>query len=25
MDKPKAYCRLFLPSFLLLSACTVDI
>ncbi|WP_252384138.1 hypothetical protein, partial [Escherichia coli] len=20
MDKPKAYCRLFLPSFLLLSA-----
>ena len=25
MDKPKAYCRLFLPSFLLLSARTVDI
>lgn len=25
MDKPKAYCRLLLPSFLLLSACTVDI
>ena len=25
MDKPKAYYRLLLPSFLLLSACTVDI
>lgn len=25
MDKPKAYCRLLLPCFLLLSACTVDI
>ncbi|EOP3966419.1 hypothetical protein LC848_RS25360, partial [Escherichia coli] len=23
MDKPKAYCRLLLPCFLLLSACTV--
>ncbi|WP_250144581.1 hypothetical protein, partial [Escherichia coli] len=22
MDKPKAYCRLLLPCFLLLSACT---
>lgn len=25
MDKPKAYCRLLLPCFLLLSSCTVDI
>lgn len=25
MDKPKAYCRLLLPCFLVLSACTVDI
>lgn len=25
MDKPKAYYRLLLPNFLLLSACTVDI
>ncbi|HGF4920853.1 TPA: hypothetical protein ACF5BX_003590, partial [Escherichia coli] len=25
MDKPKAHCRLLLPCFLFLSACTVDI